>query len=309
MPPGEGPIGECFELSADPDDDESARYPSIVETPHGRKVLLDLIATDADAILGPAHLARYGPRVPLLPKLLDIGAMLSVQAHPPGRPELYIVLDADPGATLRVGFAQKLDPAALQARLADAIAAGGDPGETNRWLLEQLTVIGVAAGDVIDNRSAAGDAEVHCLGDPQGRAVLAFEVRLSGPTYRAWDHGRVPARALHLDDAIAAMSFAPRTAESLRVHPRFDDERAVLADHDGFRAELFRPTREHALRAGFSSVHALAGTVEVATAAGSLILARGQSAVLPFAAVAPVVRPAPLGEDAPGQLLQLTLPT
>src|SRR5690606_29135505 len=44
--------------------------------------LTDLIAADPGAVLGDEVLARFGPRLPYLLKLLAAGAPLSIQVHP-----------------------------------------------------------------------------------------------------------------------------------------------------------------------------------------------------------------------------------
>jgi len=56
-----------------------AGFPS--RLPDGR-TLLELIDADPLATLGPSSLARFGPRLPFLMKVLTIGAPLSLQAHP-----------------------------------------------------------------------------------------------------------------------------------------------------------------------------------------------------------------------------------
>ncbi len=116
--------GERFELAADPDDPEAAAHPSAAVLPDGSELPLpELLALGAAELLGARHVERHGPRVPLLPKTLDVAELLSVQAHPPGQPEVYVVLDCDPGASVRVGFRRPIDPAALRERLLAAQAA------------------------------------------------------------------------------------------------------------------------------------------------------------------------------------------
>ncbi len=44
--------------------------------------LTDVIAADPEGELGAATVARYGPRLPFLLKLLAAGAPLSLQVHP-----------------------------------------------------------------------------------------------------------------------------------------------------------------------------------------------------------------------------------
>jgi mannose-6-phosphate isomerase len=56
--------------------------PSTVVIDRVRVPLTDLIARAPEAVLGAATLARFGPELPYLLKVLDVRAMLSIQAHP-----------------------------------------------------------------------------------------------------------------------------------------------------------------------------------------------------------------------------------
>ena len=115
--------GESFEVSAYPLDFEAARYPSIVEFADGSSMRLsELIGRAGDALLGPEFLQAYGACIPVLPKFLDIEGLLSVQSHPPGHPEAYLIIDCAPGATIRIGFSQDIDPQQVAARLREASA-------------------------------------------------------------------------------------------------------------------------------------------------------------------------------------------
>jgi mannose-6-phosphate isomerase class I len=112
-------FGESFELSADDGDDEARRHPSVLTLADGSTITLPaLLAVHAETVLGAEFVQRYGRRFPLLPKLLDVAELLSVQAHPPGNTEVYVIVDADPGATIRLGFAADVDARAWSARLA-----------------------------------------------------------------------------------------------------------------------------------------------------------------------------------------------
>lgn len=137
LPDGPRPIGESFEVSAFPDDAEAGAHPSIAIQPDGtERPLPDLLRDSAEPILGSALLDRSGHVLPLLPKFLDVGSLLSVQAHPPGHAECYVVLAADPGATLRLGFRTRVDAPALiqrcragraaQERLLETLGSGVD---------------------------------------------------------------------------------------------------------------------------------------------------------------------------------------
>ncbi len=117
----EGNFGESFELSAWADDPEAGSHPSKVVFDDGSTMSLpELLALAGTELLGESFFAAYGPNIPLLPKLLDIEGLLSVQTHPRGNPELYVVVDADPGTTLRLGWRRDVDPR----ELAESLRAG-----------------------------------------------------------------------------------------------------------------------------------------------------------------------------------------
>ena len=57
--------------------------PAVVHLDEDVRVRLDeLIERAAPAVLGEASIARFGPQLPYLLKVLDVRAMLSIQAHP-----------------------------------------------------------------------------------------------------------------------------------------------------------------------------------------------------------------------------------
>lgn len=58
-----------------------ARPPASTEAPHER-ALSDVIAADPEGELGAATVAKFGPRLPFLLKILAAGAPLSLQVHP-----------------------------------------------------------------------------------------------------------------------------------------------------------------------------------------------------------------------------------
>ena len=112
-------FGESFEISADDSDDEARIHPSVLSLADGSTITLPaLLAVHAEMLLGEAFVQRHGRRFPLLPKLLDVAELLSVQAHPPGNVEVYVIVHADPGATIRLGFAADVDAGHFRALLA-----------------------------------------------------------------------------------------------------------------------------------------------------------------------------------------------
>jgi hypothetical protein len=112
-------LGEAFEIAAYDADDEARKYPSRLQLRDGSELTLpQLLAKHGEAFLGRELVARYGACFPLLPKTLDIRELLSVQGHPEGHTEVYVIIEAEPGATIRVGFAADVDGPALGAELA-----------------------------------------------------------------------------------------------------------------------------------------------------------------------------------------------
>ncbi len=344
-------LGESFEIAACDEDEEARAHPSRLRFEDGSELSLPvLLARHAGTLLGPAWVRRHGANFPLLPKLLDVKELLSVQGHPEGHTEVYVIIDAEPGATMRLGFNRDLDSAALKAeleggrerqrRLLELLAPGMEPQTVQEllqpWfadrraglgavpdglrarcrpdaageveaLLEQLktlywrvldamNALPVAAGDVVYNANPARiaaerppSAEVHALGNPEGREILALEIRRPGPTFRAWDNVRFPVRPVDVAGAVAALNLRRTLPAEFRVEPvsvpgRAGVFRSVVTP--SFVLEHLRPTAApvavpveapHCL-------HVLCGRIELETAAGvSLgLLECGESAIVPI---------------------------
>lgn len=346
------PFGESFEISADDGDDEARLHPSVLALPDGSTITLPaLLAVHAEALLGEAFVERYGRRFPLLPKLLDVAELLSVQAHPPGNTEVYVIVDADAGATIRLGFATDVDAAAWSARLAagraaqqrllellgtgaaDALQAALKPWLASRtaapaalagvlrpllingaawpdveallaalrdtyWaVLDSLNAVPVKAGDVVYNANPAritavngqpASAEVHALGNPEGRGVFALEIRFPGTTFRAWDNVRFPLREIDIDAALAALNLtATRAAEFVVAHKTVRPGVQRSVDSEYFRLEHLEPTTKLPIDVPASpphSLHVLEGSVRLVREGGAVLgtLERGESAIVPI---------------------------
>src|SRR5690606_34328037 len=144
-----------------------------------------------------------------------------------------------------------------------------------------LNAVPVKAGDVIYNANpprvvqASGkpsSAEVHALGNPEGRAVFALEIRRPGPTFRAWDNVRFPLRSVDVDAALDALHLGATRAEDFVVTPaavRPGVSRSV--DSEYFRLEHLDVTPGAPIDVPATaphSLHALAGRVVVRRKAG-----------------------------------------
>ncbi|MFO7545987.1 MAG: type I phosphomannose isomerase catalytic subunit [Trueperaceae bacterium] len=277
-PTGE-PVGECW-LAGDDN--------RVVGGPYAGRALRDVVAALGEHLIGSVAHGRYGARMPLLAKLLDAAADLSVQVHPDdayalaherasghlGKSEAWYVLDAAPGAAVLWGF--RRDVTADEVR--EAVRKGMLPALMHR--------IEVRRGDVVVN--PAGTVHAILAG------VVAFEIQqASDLTYRLYDHGRVGAdgrpRALHLDKALAVAHLEgalpnlprPRTMTGgwrrLVEAPEFTMDVASLDDGapDG-AAGVTAPESLEILTL-------LAGAGALRTGAGDVSLAPGATVVLPAA--------------------------
>lgn len=368
-----GRFGEAFELAADDSDPEAARHPSTVVFADGSTISLpELVRLAPRRVLGEASFAAFGARVPLLPKTLDVHGLLSVQTHPPGNPEVYVILDCEPGATLRLGFRAPVDPEALQreltagrrdqeallallrpdvdldllqAEIAPRLASSDElpalveavarhlrePSDRARIeqlldrlatlyrrVLDRLNTVEVAPGQVIFNAfppaaetGVTPSAEVHALGDPRGRSMLALEIRRPGPTFRAWDHLRFPMREVAIERAIATMNVDASDPDDFRVEPR------PLAERPGvwrsiacpaFVVDHVRPAEGEAAEAlaggSFSTLHAVRGRVRLTGAGDWGELAAGESVLIPAGVEALSI----LGCTPDAEVVQVVLP-
>ena len=284
--PSDAVVGESWEVSVEPS------FPSL--TQHGQP-LAELIARDPEEWLGPGR----GEQTSLLVKLLDAADNLSVQVHPAdgdpalardesGKPEAWIVLRADPGAGLYLGFRDGVG----RSQVEECIRSGG--------ALDQLmTFVPVAPGD----------AFVIAAGTPHaiGAGVTLLEPQIVRPakrgiTYRFWDwnrrydgRGRLDAggspRSLHLERSLEVSSWSgPRGADFVRgcraaghglgATP-LTCERAV--DWDWLAVDAWRGSGELALPAAgeLLAVTCVHGRIEARSATGDLLLTAGESGVLP----------------------------
>ncbi|MBX9898687.1 MAG: class I mannose-6-phosphate isomerase [Qipengyuania sp.] len=171
----------------------------------------------------------------VLVKYLFTSEKLSVQVHPSdsqappggrGKEECWLVLEAEPGATLGIGFRQPITPEGMRAAALD-----GSIEDALEWHP-------VKAGDFF--YLPAGT--VHAIGP----GLTLVEVQQNSDiTYRLYDYGRP--RELHLDEGLAVASGEPCPAACRQAVPRSTSR--TLVDGPFFRFSQCAGTPDAAMRA------------------------------------------------------------
>ncbi|HZO12702.1 MAG TPA: type I phosphomannose isomerase catalytic subunit [Polyangiaceae bacterium] len=282
----QGAVGESWEVSVEPS------FPSRLVSRD--ETLASLIARDPSAWLG-----RPAEQTPLLVKLLDAADNLSVQVHPAdgdpalapdesGKPEAWIVLDADPGAGLYLGFREGVGRREVEA----CIASGGALDA-----LMNFVVVKPGEAFLIDAGTPHAIGRGLTLLEPQH---VAPDKR--GVTYRFWDwnrrydsEGRLDShgkpRELHVERSLDVTDWnAPRGAAFVdrcrAARKALEPHRDRCVSWPWFDVERWYGTGTLSLTV--DSLHAivcLGGHVRIVTGAGSLALRMGESGVVPAAAV------------------------
>ena len=140
---------------------------------------------------------------PMLVKLIDAKRDLSVQVHPDdeyarreehqsGKAEMWMVLEAEPGAALYYGFARAVSRDEIEKSLAE------------NTLIDLLRRVPVQPGDVF----YIPPGTVHAIG---AGMVIAEIQQSSNVTYRLYDYDRTgkdgKKRELHIDKALAVANL------------------------------------------------------------------------------------------------------
>ena len=179
-----------------------------VAKPWGRDVLPPPFETPAGKRIGEIWFEPPADLPQLLVKYLFTSEKLSVQVHPSdaqteaaglgrqGKEECWLVIDAEPGATLGIGFKRAIDAEAIRAAALD-----GSIEDMLEWHP-------VSAGDFFYIPANT----VHAIGG--GCSIIEIQQN-SDITYRLYDYGRP--RELHLDEAIAVAKGVPHDP-ALRRH-------------------------------------------------------------------------------------------
>lgn len=177
--------------------------PSLREKVWGRRRLAPWFP-DADEPIGEAWFIA-DRELPLLVKLIFTSERLSVQVHPDdgedgprGKTEMWHILEAEPGATIALGFREPISRERLL-----AATRTGDIETLLNW-------IEVKPGETYFTPAHT----VHAI----GAGIVLCEIQQnSDVTYRLWDYGRP--RPIHVEQAapIADLGVHPGAVRPVRV--------------------------------------------------------------------------------------------
>ena len=209
-----------------------------VEKPWGQDRLPAPFETPAGKRIGEIWFVPPRDLPQLLVKYLFTSEALSVQVHPSdaqteaaglgrqGKEECWLVIDAEPGARLGIGFTEAIDAETMRAAALDGSIEA------------LLTWHPVKAGDFFYIPANT----VHAIGG--GCSIIEIQQN-SDITYRLYDYGRP--RELHLDESIAVAKGEPYGAELRRHVPEGD---VSLVDGPYFRLDQVEglPSAEQAAR-------------------------------------------------------------
>lgn len=178
---------------------------SIVENgKFAENTLSEMTEIFMDELVGERVYEKYQNTFPLLIKIIDANAYLSVQVHPDdilakkihnqksGKTEMWYVIQADDNAELIAGFNKAITPEEFKNKL------------NNKSLREILKSYNVKSGDIF--YLPAG--RIHAIGS----GLLIAEIQqTSDITYRVYDWDRVDekgnSRELHIENALKAIKF------------------------------------------------------------------------------------------------------
>jgi mannose-6-phosphate isomerase len=277
--------GESWEISAVPND------VSVVKDGHLRGKLLDeLIRTYQGSLVGKKVYEKFGNTFPLLIKFLDAQEDLSIQLHPNdelaqkrhnsfGKTEMWYVMQADKGASVRSGFNKKIDHQTYLEHL-------------NRKKLDDiLNIIPVQADDVIF--LPAG--RVHSIGKG---LVIAEIQQTSDVTYRIYDFDRTDnqgnKRQLHTEEALDAIDYE-HYPEYKMGYQKVRNEVTELVASAYFttnRLHFTQPvTRNYQNTDSFVVYICLEGSFTIDYPQGSVAVTKGDSVLLPATLKEVTLRP------------------
>lgn len=250
----------------------------------------DLVKHYGADLLGPGNYERFGNEFPLLIKIIDAAADLSVQVHPDdrlaiergqknGKTEMWYVIGADRGAILANGFKSPVATADYPRLVAT--------GEITEWLdfntIHPGEVYFIPAG------------RVHAI----GKGSLVAEIQqTSDVTYRLYDYHRLGAdgkeRELHTAEAFDAINFKDCGGKAIDYTP-LHDLPVTLVDCPYFTTDVLEldnaTIRDYSDIDSFVILTGIEGTAVVAHDGEEVELRPGKAVLIPASQPAVAIRP------------------
>ncbi len=273
-------IAEAWELTCRGDGDNE-----IISGKYTGRLLSEFVRENTQAL----GTKQKGDRFPLLIKLIDAEADLSIQVHPDdeyalshtddmGKTEMWYIVDAKPGAKLIYGLKRKY----TRDELKTAIAAG--------TLESLMNYVEVKSGETYFIPSGL----VHAI----GAGILIAEIQQnSNITYRVYDYNRRQPdgslRQLHIEPALDVIErFDPeavkveKTGDVIASCKYFevraialDGEKTVCAGEESFLHLMITDGECEIICAGEKISTKKGGSVFVAAASGNVTL-KGNATVI-----------------------------
>ncbi len=273
--PGNGPIGESWEISGVQGD--------ISVVANGRLAgnsLQELVEVYMGDLVGEKVFDRFGEEFPLLIKLIDAADVLSIQVHPDdelaakrhnayGKTEMWYVIDCEKGAKLYVGFNRETDREEYLRHL------------ENGTLADLLGAFEVKPGDAYFIPAGT----IHAIG--KGNLIAEIQ-QTSDITYRVFDWNRKDAqgrsRELHTELALDAIDFTSRHDYDITVIPQ-PDQAVQMQSCPYFTSAVLEV--ETALERDLAAIDSfviyicLEGNVELVWEEGTETLKKGETVLVP----------------------------
>lgn len=255
---GSSICAEAWTLSAHPDG---------ASTLESGETLADYIKRHGAEILG-TNCRRFHD-FPILIKLIDARANLSVQVHPSddyalanegqlGKNETWYILDAEENSFVYCGFKKRLSRDEFVARIKD------------NTLIEMLNAVSVSKGDVIFIPSGT----IHAV----GKGILLAEVQQnSNVSYRIYDYGR--GRPLHIAQALDVTNLNPSTLRG-GDYPHIAACDYFVVDKLNLDGEILSEARGVVDEKSFLSVQILGGAGTISNGDETINYRKGDSFLL-----------------------------
>jgi mannose-6-phosphate isomerase len=259
--------------------------------PNG-ELLRDTITSDPVGWLGHEHVERFGSDPTLLVKLLDAGQRLPVHVHPDdgfarrhlacpyGKTEGWVIVEAEPGATVHFGFTRDVTQE-----------------QVRRWVDQQDTAAMLAAMHAVPVHPGDGvlvpAGMVHAIGS--GILLIELQQPSDLSVLMEWKGFEIDGRidghlGIGFDTALACVDRRATTPERLTAlrtaATAVASERPFPAEADRFfRADRLRVRARTRLEAGFAVLVVLDGGGILRTEGGhETELSRGMTIVVPYGA-------------------------